>query len=326
MKFIVVGDVHCKESDIPECEGLIEFVKDKIVEHEADACIFLGDQGHHHGIGYGTVLSFWKRTFIEISKMCDVIALVGNHDFGDDIQHNFMSLLDQFHKVRIIDSPYVFKDILFLPFYRDNNKFIEKCNEYPTSTLFCHQTFQGSRYENQFYAKDGIDISSIPQKAIISGHIHMPQEIGKCAYVGSPRWLTISDANQDRFLCVIETDEDGKILSKVMVLTSKVCQPFYSEIDTKEQPFIPGSKHSYGKTTVDIHGTVGYVNKRKEYLESMGFRVRTFAEKNFESGVKESDGIRTSFVKFIKGYTAKYRTPSDELLKTVEERITWMRL
>jgi hypothetical protein len=40
--------------------------------------------------------------------------------------------------------------------------------------VVCHATFNGARYENGFYAKEALDPDAVPQKRIISGHIHTP--------------------------------------------------------------------------------------------------------------------------------------------------------
>jgi len=57
-----------------------------------------------------------------------------------------------------------------LSFHKDEDQFLSKLKS--GKILFCHQTFDGAKFENGFYAPDGFDFSGIKYEKIISGHIH----------------------------------------------------------------------------------------------------------------------------------------------------------
>src|SRR5208282_3433609 len=95
-----------------------------------------------------------------------------------------------------------------IPFIPDNREFVRICNqEVPhDAILLCHQTFEGSQFENGFYAPEGVDQTLIPQKVVISGHIHNRQTVGKVTYIGTPRAVTANEANQDKGISILDTD------------------------------------------------------------------------------------------------------------------------
>lgn len=324
MRFLYVGDPHATPDAIPEMEKLIDFIIKVANKEDVLRIVFLGDQYHTHSIIHLNVLGFWNRAFHKLRMNSkEIYALVGNHDRSGSAgsTDNAMMVHDN---INVIEKPHIFAGVLFLPYMHDATEFVKTCNLYPhINTLVCHQTFDGSHYENGFYAKDGIDASLIPQQEIISGHIHDPQTFGKVWYPGAPRWRTVSDANTARAIWVVDHDvKTGKILSKNAFDTSKACIPIFHVIDNPDHPYVPTDVK--GKYTVDVHGPVNYIKDRAEYFGGLGYRVRTFPTKNFTSTIKESDGIKVALSKFIEGYRAKNSTSNDRLTQLVMERVKWM--
>jgi DNA repair exonuclease SbcCD nuclease subunit len=334
MKVLYVGDIHAEVSSLEEVGRLVDYICKISIENKVDSIVMLGDNFHNHGIVHLQVMEFWQKAFRKLRdsiivknyEVDGLWSLVGNHDRpnGNAISANSMML---YESVMVCDKvSYYRPGFLFVGYQSSNEEFIRICNENPEChTVVCHQSFNSAQYDNGFYVKDGIDMESIPQKNIISGHIHAPQICGKLWYPGSPRWMTVSDANIERNVWVVEYDDKGDVVNKTPFPTKGVCVPIYHVLDNAESPFEMSDFYKDSKVTVDIHGLPNYINGRKQYFEELGFRVRTFPIKNFTSDIKESDGMRPSLTKFIQNYKAKSGTDGGRLLELAVSRISWMR-
>lgn len=330
-RVLYIGDPHARPDCLDEMQKLIEFIVKVAQTEDVMHVVFLGDQFHTHSVIHLSVLAFWQRAFSGVAAAIPgkVFALVGNHDMsgrqGDT--NNALMLFDSKH-VTVVDKPVVAPwGALMVPYYADHSEFVRVCNEYSKhKLLICHQTFDGSTYENGFYAKDGIDPNLIPQTWIISGHIHTPQKVAdhRIWYPGSPRWQTVSDANVDRAIWIVDHVEDDIIGSSTRALsTAGVCRPIYALVDREDEPVqLPTGE---ADIIVDVFGSEAYVRGRAEELEAAGVRVRQFPTSTRVMKVKESDGLPTSFKKFIDQHQPKFGTPKEQLLKLAESRISWMK-
>jgi DNA repair exonuclease SbcCD nuclease subunit len=331
-KVLYIGDPHIKQDCLEEGQRLVDYICKVAVEQHVHAIVLLGDQFHTHSVVHLSVLGFWRSAFKQMSELAYgsgssfVYALVGNHDMsgrkGDS--NNAMMLYNPEH-VRVIDHHFICPwGAVFVPYCADPEQFVADCRMYPdTKLLICHQTFDGSKYENGFYAKDGIDPNLVPQEWIISGHIHTPQKFGKVWYPGSPRWQTIADANTQRSIWVIDHVDGAVIQSQQAFPTEGVCRPIYSLVDRPEAPVeIPQGD---AEVIVDVYGEPDFVRQRAEELEKVGVRVRQFPATTRVAKVKESEGLPVSFRKFIVQHKPKFGTPNDRLLELAEKRISWLR-
>jgi DNA repair exonuclease SbcCD nuclease subunit len=326
MRMLIIGDVHCKSEDLDECEKLLEFVKSKIIDEKSDYCWFTGDQTNFFNVCHVDVLNFWHKWALELSKNCKVIFTVGNHDISkNDPQVNAMTFLKGIPEVYVIDKPTEIDNKLFLPYYRNNDDVIKYCNQSDKNAVFCHATFLGSRFENNWYAKEAINLQKIKQNQVFSGHIHRPQRVGKCVYVGSPRWLIVSDANDERFIWSFDFDENNNIIEEKAFYTNQICKPIYFFEDSKENPFNPDEKYNNARVTIDIKGDANYIKTRKQYLSELGYKVRGSPIRQATSKIKESMGPKLALSTFIDGYVAKNGTSQTRLRVLSQERIEWMR-
>jgi DNA repair exonuclease SbcCD nuclease subunit len=323
-KVLYVGDPHARPDCLDEMQRLVDYCYDIVAEEKCQYILFTGDQYHTHSIINLAVMAFWQRAFSQLSSRAAVIALVGNHDksgvTGDD---NNAMMLHQY--VKVIAEPELSPwGALLVPYIHDAKEFVRVCQAFHhLESLVCHQTFDGSKYENGFYASDGVDPNLIPQKHVISGHIHTPQEFGKVWYPGSPRWQTVADANTERAVWVVEHADDGTILNRKPYPTKDVCKAIYRFEDRGE--LVDANLASTKATVyVDVFGTELYVKERQREYEDRGWRVRTFPETNRTMKVKESDGLAVAFTKFVEAYAAKNQTPPTRLLELAKTRIAWL--
>jgi DNA repair exonuclease SbcCD nuclease subunit len=322
MKWLIIGDTHIRPQDLEEGERLIAFIKNKIREHNIDCCVFLGDQSHYHDLAHNSVLGFWNNSFKDIANHCShVFALKGNHDYEKGRSAHSMMYFKNIHNLTIVDDPLVFDNKLFIP-HMSNSEFIDVCKSHNNiKVAFVHQDFNGAMYENGFYAKNGINPQEIPQDYIIGGHIHLTQKVGKLLLVGSPRWLTISDENVDKYIWI--TDFKNQ-LDKIT--TRSVCSPIWRfELHEGKELEIPGNLGIDPRVTIDVHGSVNFIASARSNYEKMGFMVRSFPPKKYTVKVRESEGIVFSFNSFLEGHKSPNGTTVDRMKEIVKERIKWDR-
>ena len=212
MRILLIGDLHVTNDNIEESKSLFDLFYDTALKYKPDFIVEEGDL--LDGFGYPSVIAqnLIVEEFQHLAKICPVISLVGNHSFSPSAptKHSLLPLkfLDN---VKVIDSPQSHFGMDFMPFRRSKEQFIKEVNSLPNNILFCHQEFDGCEYENGWFSKDGVKPEEIKHIKVISGHIHKSGNIGQVWYTGSPRWLTKSDANQEKFIYLWDSEEDTHI-------------------------------------------------------------------------------------------------------------------
>lgn len=319
MKILRVSDPHVTVRNIEECEKLFEFVYNQAKEHKVDHIELLGDLTHTHAVIRAEVQDFWIRTFNLLAEW-PVLVLVGNHDMilGES-KYAGITSLDVFKDenkdtLNIINLPQIINNIAYIPYMSDHAKFLRVAQDLynlgATKLLVAHQTFTGATYENGFYAEDGIDPSLVPQNEIISGHIHKQQQIGKCFYPGTPKWDTMSDANEDKGVWIFEHNEDGSVKSKQFISTKDVVTPIV-KITMNEgdaEPILDDKAKNY----LELIGSSAWiVQMKKKYKGFAAIKARPSDRKNaiinkdrvfsifdyLESNFKPVDGVSKQDIK-----------------------------
>lgn len=284
MKILRVGDPHVMVSNLKDAESLMNFVIETALKEEVDVIEFLGDLFHTHAVLRVEVVDFWKKTFSKIKyaganeNMCGGIecrVLVGNHDQpGSREKEQVMNALNIFEEqgenyggIRyVINKPMIIGGIAYIPYMSDKNAFLKASAELydqgATKLLVAHQTFTGATYENGFFAEDGIEPDLVSQDRIISGHIHKNQQIGKCDYPGTPKWDTMSDANEDKGIWIYEHNEDGSVKSKNKLSTADVVSPIYKHVfeEGSDEPILKENARNY----LELIGKTAWITKMKK--------------------------------------------------------------
>lgn len=330
MDVLYVGDPHGRPEDLDDCEALVTLVEDVVTSQKVHRITFLGDQHHTHAIMHVEVLGFWRRSLqrlLEASPGTDIYFMLGNHDQPGDASSKAHALMayEDMPGVVVVDRPILVEGVLHVPYMHSGEAFVETCTGFagvarPPMTLVCHQTFNGAKYENGFFAKDGVDPERVPQKYIISGHIHDPQSFGKVVYLGSPRWLTISDANKDRFLNIVTHDEDGVPVNIKPIPTESALRKIHHIVDSPESPadnVVFNPKHRYH---VDVQGPSEWVDSRRSKWTGKA-RVRTTRLDKRIARVRESEGIDAALLRFLASYNPPRGTDRATLEKLAHARI-----
>lgn len=315
-KILFVGDPHVQPSNIEESDRLMQFVLEKGKETGADILILPGDLFHTHAVIRMEVLNFWSKW---ISIFADAFRLVhlivGNHDqIGDRQREGAMSALDSFsalkQNVRVWTQPGVFEGLGFIPYTSNHDKFIESAKNLQTlgaKRLFCHQTFDGSKYDNGFYAPDGIDTKLLPPfDEVVSGHIHTEQLLDSVFYPGTARWDSLSDANQKKGIWVSDSpkrwtkiETDGVCIPIVKkTIEEKACQDcdFHIKDGTKTVFELVGSSSWIAKTAKKLKGRCRIVARPTDSVERKKTQssIKSIFEymENYKNKSSDKEGLR----------------------------------
>ena len=208
-RVLVVGDCHLKLSRIDESK---EFLKQLLVELAGgnyNYVIFLGDQFDTFAVIRSEIMTLWNDFIDESYKqspLTSLIMIVGNHDYagnngGTHALASFKSKPNVLVIDEITDIPINGVKAYFVPFTRDAHQFERLClNLEANSLLFCHQTFNGSKLENGFYAPEGADPDCVKHLSrVIVGHVHHSQSVGENIwYPGTPFQQSFSEAGQKK--------------------------------------------------------------------------------------------------------------------------------
>jgi DNA repair exonuclease SbcCD nuclease subunit len=303
MKWLFVGDVHATVQELGDCEKLVDLILEK-TDLDTEV-VFLGDQYHTHATLRIEVVDFWNRALKRIKEASQkVILVVGNHDMPNDSSQKVHSLLaNNTDGMFVVDGPFKRFGIGFLPYYHDREKFVKDANALDTNTIVCHQTFDGAKYENGFYAKDGVDPSLLNATHIISGHIHAPSQFDKVTYVGAPRWRTASDANTDRFLHLYEPNISGTLRLVEKIPTGNHCRKILQATVYEDGTYEGRTDALEGDILqIDIVGSKEFCDTKKAELTASNHRIRTFPKSEKSIKVRESDGIDKAFSKYVSSF------------------------
>ncbi len=298
--YLFVGDLHAQVNNIDDTASLLNFIREVFVLNNCQKLAFLGDLFHTHAVVRQEVAyqlrEFFKSFLYEVvnGDKSRVIVISGNHDgISPTItQKNALDLVvSEFATVISGDNYLALSDgFVFMPFVHDQQKFIETAkNAYNTAIKFnsnpvlvCHQTFDGAAYETGLLCPDGVDSDSLPYSVIISGHIHKMQVVNdKVIYIGTPRPVSFSEANDEKNIYLVNRAEDNKI--KLTPISTKNVAKHYYVIDITE-----GFDENEIKKVLSSHN-----------LQKDDVRLRITGSQEFYDHIKNSLSEFSGKVKFI---------------------------
>jgi DNA repair exonuclease SbcCD nuclease subunit len=288
-KILYVGDPHVQVKNLKDSEALIDYVIQTAKEQDVDQVTFLGDLFHTHAVLRVEVIDFWQRAFDRmLLEGINVVVLVGNHDQpgSKEKEQEMNALLAVRPRTYsspdghagyfiVVHEPTEIMGIVYIPYMSDHEAFLDHSRVFYkrgfTGCLVAHQTFTGAQYENGFFSEEGIDPALVSQQEIISGHIHKCQQVGKCFYPGTPKWDTMSDANQSKGLYVITHAEDGTTRDKKWFSTEDIVTPIksYEINEGDELPEINSKARNY----VVLKGKSAWIKKIKKQFEGCHIKV-----------------------------------------------------
>ena len=141
------------------------------------------------------------NAIIPILEQCEYkpFALVGNHDMiNEKGQEHGLNYLKPY--AIVVDRPRVLpvsgSPLAMIPYYSNPKELEFYLGTTPSDALvIMHQGVKGGDMGDYFQDHSAIDVSLLDRfKAVISGHYHRHQTIGKLTYIGSPFTMTFGEA------------------------------------------------------------------------------------------------------------------------------------
>ena len=271
MKQLLVGDPHVQVSNLKDSEKLFEYILGTAKKFNVDRITLLGDLYHNHALKRVEVEDFWRLWLKKLSASFQTVVLMGNHDMAnqkDPLSKDALSVhADPSNpNLIIVTKPNSIGHILYMPYMDNREEFVNTVNAIPgINNLTCHQTFDGTRYENGFYDPNGIDANLINIPEINSGHIHMESTYGKVWYPGTAKWDTASDANQPKSIWITEHDANGRTIDKTAYSTWGVVTPIVSYVwkEGEDAPIIASNVLA----SVECIGSAAFISQAKALLK-----------------------------------------------------------
>lgn len=320
-RWLLVGDPHAVADELDDCRALMKGVIETVRAEKPDYVLFMGDQHHNHAIMHVEVMAFWRDAFKVLGQMdAHVLALVGNHDMPGDgfSKSHAMMAYEGIPGVHIVDTPGRYGGCHLVPYRHRNEDFVNDVLMVPQKIVLCHQTFDGGKYENGFYAQGGVELKGLEDRFFISGHIHTPQAFANVVYIGAPRWRSLSDVGIERALVLVDLVEDQPPKFLKLIDTGAFCQKIVHLVDRQEAPLTDKLQTGW-KYIVDIHGDEVFIKTRKPFWA--GARIRTFKTRAETKAVSESMGIGKAIQTFMDSYRPKFGTEITILREMVATRL-----
>jgi hypothetical protein len=325
-----VGDLHIHKDEVDEGKRFIKWLVEgvKILQKNAGKkvlIVFMGDQHNDFAVMRVEVSEFWSWAYDYIKQELghESVSLTGNHDMNQDETASAMT--SHSSRTEVISRQPVFlnKSTAAVGFMRKEDLFYTKVMEAYTSgarTIYCHAEFEGSQYENGFYAPHGFNLARYPADLkFVSGHIHLKQEFGAVFYVGSPRQLTRSDLGEVKGIHVIDYSQAG---ARTFIETPPdVCVPFREIVIEENGPEVDlTSIPANGRVYIHIKGSKEFARKIAKSIPD-GPRIRSSYTDEVKSfNVKESEGIPSTFNRFAEDYFKTNNVP-DHMKTAVLKKI-----
>lgn len=332
MKSLLIGDLHAQLSNLGDTELLGNFIVETIKSNGVRSVIFTGDIYHNHAVLRQEIIKVVQEIMQKVSDAVmpgQIYVVVGNHDGMSPTDATVNSVRQTLgHIVQVVDINAVENGkFTMVGFEATEEKFLKKLEGTdPNNILICHQTFDGAKYENGFYAPGGFNAALVPQRIILAGHIHSHQLIGKVTYLGTPRAVTFGEArdlNKDdcpwKGIYIVESENDGNVTFKFLE-TPKTIKRYYTLSITEGQENIPlthvqVSTEGNSELRVTVNGSQDFYDKTCQEYATAANKVQFIPnivrhiESSLESA-KSLDGF--SIETALHEYVFKVNNDTDE--------------
>lgn len=321
MKALIVGDLHAKIDNLQDTEILFGYIETVLLESKADLLVFTGDLYHTHSVLRQEIVSVLQKGFKKLNSIIHkdrIILIAGNHDGMSPTSVRVNALrqtLDEY--TTVVDDenlPVHLKGskFIFIPFIHNKEKFVQVANSahVPGSILVCHGTFNGARYENGFYAPDGVDDSLLSYDFILSGHIHEKQQIGKVFFVGTPRAVNSSEKWNEANPKALHVFDDEDITNFSVYPTTDLMKCYWNfsvnENADSQLQFLSllekGSFKKKDKISVTVEGTDVFYKDFSEKYKGLGFALAHEKTEELQASSKlksTANNIDQSFKEYV---------------------------
>jgi len=215
-KILIITDTHLTDAASEEYRWRVfDFVREELDKGGYTDLFHLGDVLDKKDKHRSELVNRVVTELIDISnKYCPITILAGNHDYVVDRSECFLRFLNEFENITWIDEPTYWEEdqFLFLPHSRlpenEWEQWLPIINNPALKFIFMHQSIIGSKVSNYHELNHGLDPNFFNDVSanIISGDIHLPQDLRNVTYLGTPHPVSFGDSHQPRMM-VIKNDK-----------------------------------------------------------------------------------------------------------------------
>jgi hypothetical protein len=220
MKTLLTADLHLEDRILTEYRwNFFYWLADTIQSNSIKKLIILGDITEKKDNHSARLTNRIVDTFLEISKLCEITILKGNHDSYD---YPFFTFLNNLNNVNFIDQVnFDINNDLYIPYTKDLEEFKNILKDFEGQkirTIYLHQTLNGFKAMNNFTMTSNFDkhlFSKLKYTSIFSGDLHLAQEqlVGDSIirYVGSPYPIYFGDNDYKGTLYITDVIPEDRI-------------------------------------------------------------------------------------------------------------------
>lgn len=145
------------------------------------------------------------KAILNTNKNIRIYIVEGNHDSYKKRENDItsLSIFKSIDRVFVIQEPTLEElndgtKLLFLPWQGDMKQQNDVINNIDANFIFMHNDITSAYYDNGRPIINGVNISTIKNKKIYSGHIHRRYDGKKYTYIGTPYQLRRSDIGNEK--------------------------------------------------------------------------------------------------------------------------------
>lgn len=208
-KMLLFSDLHLSPRTLETCFEVLRRVHTEAESRNVPVG-FLGDF-FDHVYNKGTlpvdILNELLR-FFETEWRVPMIMIPGNHDYFDasETEHGLTPFKYANANIQVLDEPTLVNGQLWVPWRRSPSDIERILREHTeVSVIFGHFDIIGFKMNKTRVSTEGVTEAVFPKDVpVYSGHYHTPQHHGNIQYLGSPYQLTLSEAEDEKSLCVLD--------------------------------------------------------------------------------------------------------------------------
>lgn len=181
-----------------------------------DIIVHCGDLFDNRTVIPINVLNYAQSILEEMSQICPVHILIGNHDLytksSNDV--NTVKLYRYMPNITVYEEPtkieFMGKSILMLPWVEKRKNQIEVLKQFSgCDYLFCHSDLNGARMHLTSVAHKNLDKIDVEEfsgyKNVYSGHIHILQRNKNFTFVGNNFEMDRNDLGNQKGIFILDT-------------------------------------------------------------------------------------------------------------------------
>jgi len=213
---IVFSDVHLREESADVVLGeVLPGLRQAALQHGRDP------GGRHEAVCLGDFFHFRYKVDARIQNLVadelrawaeadiHLRVLPGNHDQYDVAGRNALELFDEIRLVDVYTQPCVDGDGVWIPFRRSPEDILTALQSLPRNVnlngklvLWMHHGVRGAWANDNIQNKEGLDPNRFSEfHAVLCGHYHKRQTIGRVSYIGSPYQTRADESGQAKGYC-----------------------------------------------------------------------------------------------------------------------------